>query len=125
MATQEDVRRIAMALPGVLESEEHFAFSVMVKGKPKGIIWLWNERVDPKKPKVPNPGVLAIRTANLSAKEMLLGSDSKKFFTEDHYNGYPAILVRLEEVTPEDLEDLILEAWRTKAPKELLGRLES
>lgn len=114
-----------MALPGVLESEEHFAFSVMVKGKPKGIIWLWNERVDPKKPKVPNPGVLAIRTANLSAKEMLLGSDSKKFFTEDHYNGYPAILVRLEEVTPEDLEDLILEAWRTKAPKELLGRLES
>jgi hypothetical protein len=123
MATQADIRRIALALPGVSESQEHFAFSVIVKGKEKGFIWSWNEKVGPKKPKVPNPNVLAVRVANLTAKEMLLGSDSKKFFTEDHYNGFPAILVRLEEVTSEDLEDLILEAWKTKAPKELLAQL--
>ena len=73
-----------------------------------------------RSPKVPNPDVLAVRVANLTAKEILLGSDSKKFFTEDHYNGFPAILVRLEEVTSEDLEDLILEAWRTKCEKSLL-----
>ena len=79
----------------------------------------------PKKPKVPNPDVLAVRVASLSAKDILLGSDSTKFFTEDHYNGFPAILVRLEEVTPEELEDLILEAWRCLAPKELLERAES
>jgi hypothetical protein len=123
MATQENVRRIALALPGVSESDEHFAFTVPVKGKEKGFIWSWNERVHPKKPKVPNPDVLAVRVASLSAKEVLLSSDSVKFFTEDHYNGFPAILVRLPEVSVEDLEDLILEAWRTKAPKELVDQL--
>jgi hypothetical protein len=98
MADQDDVRRIAMALPEVRESEDRFAFSVLNKGKEKGIAWVWQERVDPKKARVPQPAVLAVRVANSAEKESLLAADEEKFFTEPHYNGFPAILVRLAAI---------------------------
>lgn len=85
----------------------------------KGFCWSWAERVDPKKARVVNDDVLAVSVPNLEAKEVLLASDPVKFFTEPHYNGYPAVLVRLEAIPTEELEDLLLEAWRTKAPKAL------
>ena len=66
MATQADVRRIALALPNVEEAP-----------------------------------------------------DSKKFFTEAHYDGYPAVHVRLAEVTAKELKPLLAEAWQIQAPKEL------
>jgi hypothetical protein len=118
MATQDEVRRIAMALPDVSGSDERVAFSVRNKGKEKGIAWVWMERIHPKKARVPNPEVLAIRVADLSEKEMLLASDDgSKFFTEPHYNGYPAILVRLDAIDIDELEELITDAWCCQAPK--------
>ena len=109
-----------MSLPGVEEGTERFAFSVWNRGKAKGFIWVWMERVDPKKPRIPNDGVLAVRVANLAQKDLILASNSKKFFTEPHYNGFPAILVRLDEVDVGDLEVLVPEAWRCVAPKQLV-----
>jgi hypothetical protein len=119
MATQADVRRIAMSLPGAEEGTDRFAFSVMNKGKSKGFAWVWLERLEPKKARVPNPGVLAVRVANNAQKDLILASDTRKFFTEPHYNGYPAVLVRLKEVTVADLRVLLEEGWRCQAPKEL------
>ena len=52
MANQADVRRVALSLPGVTEGEDRFGFSVLNKGKHKGLAWSWAERVDPKKPRV-------------------------------------------------------------------------
>ncbi len=49
-----------------------FAFSVRNKGKPKGFVWVWMERVHPKKARVPQPKVIAARVANLDEKEILL-----------------------------------------------------
>jgi hypothetical protein len=121
MATQADVRRIALALPEVEEASERFAFSVRNKGKSKGFAWVWMERVDPKKPRIANPAVLAVRVANLSQKEVVLASNSAKFFTEAHYNGFPAVLVRLAEATAADLKTLIADAWASQAPKELIA----
>jgi hypothetical protein len=69
MADQKDVRRIALSLPEVREAENRFAFTVENNGKQKGFAWVWLERVEPKKPRVP------------------------------HYNGFPAVLVRLPKVT--------------------------
>jgi hypothetical protein len=89
MATQADVRRIALSFPGAVEVKGRFAFEVLNKGKLKGFVWVWNQRVEPKKPKVPNPGVIAVRVANLGQKDLLLAADPVKFFTEPHYNGYP------------------------------------
>lgn len=120
MATQDDVRRICAKLPGATEGQGQFGFSVEVKGKYKGFLWSWSERVHPKKARVINDSVLAIIVPNLTAKEVLLESDSEKFFTEPHYNGFPAVLVRLAAIEPHELEDLIIEAWRAKAPPALL-----
>lgn len=111
-----------MALPGAQEGTDRFAFYVMDKGKPKGFAWVWHERLDPKKPRVPNPGVLAIRVANNAQKDLILSSDKRKFLTEPHYNGFPAVLVRLKEVTVADLRVLLEEAWRCRAPKSLTAR---
>lgn len=119
MATQADVRRIALSLPGVEEDKDRFAFSVRVKDKPKGIAWVWLERIHPKKGRVPQPRVLAIRTASLDDKEFLLAMDTEKFFTEPHYNGYPAVMVRLAAIRVSELRPLIEEAWRCTAPAQL------
>jgi hypothetical protein len=119
MATQADVRRIALSLPETEESDTRFAFSVKNKDKRKGFVWVWMERIDPKKARVPQPKVIAVRTASLDDKEFLLGLDSEKFFTEPHYNGFPAILVRLAAVSARELRPLITEAWRSQAPKGL------
>ena len=120
MATQADVRRIALALPGVEEASDHFAFSVPGKPKPKGIAWVWKERVEPKKPRVPNPKFLAVRVANLAEKDLIIATEPAKYFTEPHYNGFPAVLVRLEAVTVADLRPLLEEAWRCLAPASLV-----
>jgi len=121
LATRADVRKIALALPETEEAEGHFAFSVRNKGKLKGFAWVWMERVVPKKPRVANPAVLAVRVPNLGHKDALLAAEPKKFFTEPHYNGFPAILVRLSEVKVGELRTLLEEAWRCMAPPDLLS----
>ena len=123
MATQSHVRRIALSLPGTEEDPNHFAFSVRNKGKLKGFVWVWLERVVPKKPRVPQPKVIAVRVASLDDKDFLLSLDPVKFFTEPHYNGFPAVLVRLPAVSAGELRPIITEAWRCQAPKELLARM--
>ena len=87
MASQEDVRRIALALPETSEAADRFAFSVRNKGKQKGFVWAWNERVEPKRPRIPRPDVVAIRVVDQVDKEALLAADARTFFTEPHHNG--------------------------------------
>ena len=120
MADQDVVRRIALSLPETTEGEDRFAFSVNNRGKQKGFVWVWRERIEPKKPRVPQPEVIAIRVADQSDKESLLASDKDKFFIEPHYNGYPAVLVRLPAIDEGELEELITDAWRCQAPKALV-----
>jgi len=116
MADQEDVRRIALSLPGAREAAEGFAFSVERDGKQKGFVWAWNQRQQPRKPKVPRPDVLAVRVRDQAEKAMLLAGDPELFFTEPHYNGFPAVLVRLPRATSAQLRKLIGEAFRCVAP---------
>jgi len=120
MADQDDVRRIALSLPETSEAEDHFSFSVHNKGKQKGFVWAWNERIEPKKPRVARTDVVAIRVANRFAKEVLLVLDEEKYFTEPHYNGFPAVLVRLPAIELDELRGLIVDAWRCQAPKALV-----
>ena len=115
MATQDDVRRIALSLPGTEEGVDHFAFSVRSGGKPKGFAWVWLERVKPKAARVPNPAVLAVRVANVAQRDLMLAAEPEKFFTEPHYNGFPAVLVRLAAVSVADLEMLLAEGWRCQS----------
>ena len=116
MATQADVRRIAMALPETAE-DGGFHFSVA----DKGFAWPWMERLDPKRARVPNPAVLAVRVAHESEKETLIEMDPAVFFTEPHYDGYAAILVRLPVIELDLLEVVLADGWRSRAPKRLLA----
>jgi hypothetical protein len=126
VANQSDVRRIALALPDVTEEADHpFAFAVRAGKKDKGFVWAWAERVTPGKPRVHNLDVLAVRVPNLGEKEMLLASDPDKFFTEPHYNGFPAVLVRLAAVDVDELAELITDAWRCLAPKKLVNEYDA
>ena len=110
MASQRDVRRIALSLPGTVESADDFAFAVVVKGKHKGFAWTWKERVEPRKPRVANPAVLAVRVADDDEKAALIAADPAAFFTEPHYDGFPAVLVRLAEVDSKELRELLTDA---------------
>lgn len=114
MVTHDDIRRIALALPGAVEEGgAQFAIGVPVKGKVKGFVWAWLERVHPKKARVPSDAVVAVRVSDLVEKDLLINSEPSKYFTEPHYNGYPAVLVRLAEVSTEDMEALLRTGWRS------------
>jgi hypothetical protein len=117
MATPADVRRIALSLPETEETDGHFAFSVMAKGKPKGFAWVWMERVDPRKARVANPAVLAIRVASVGERDAMVSAEPRKFFTEPHYADFPAVLVMLAEVSVADLRVLLSEGWRCQAKR--------
>jgi hypothetical protein len=125
MATQADVRHLAMKLPEVTEGEDHFAFSVKSGTKEKGFAWVWLERIEPKQARVPQPDVLAVRVANEAEKEMLVAADPEKYFTEPHYNGFPAVLVRLAAVDVDELEELLIDGWRCQAPRRLVQELDA
>ena len=104
MATQDDVRRIAL-----------------VAGK--AFAWRWLEVVDPRRRRVPNDAVIAARLAHEFEKATLIDMNPAVFFTEPHYDGYPAILVRLAALDVSLLEMVLTDAWRSRAPKRLLAEL--
>jgi hypothetical protein len=124
MADLIDLQRIALSFPETIQEEGRIAYAVMNKGKPKGFAWVWLERIDPKKARVPNPDVIAIRVRNNLEKEMLIEAAPTKFFTEPHYNGFPAILVRLAVVDVAELEALLRNGWRCQAPSALVASFD-
>ncbi len=125
MASQEDVRRIALSLPETDQVEKGFAFGVLNRGKSKGFAWVWQERATPKQPRRPNPEVIVLRVADEAEKQMLIATDPEKFFTEPHYNHYPAILVRLPAIDVEELTEMITDAWRCLAPENLVNAFDT
>lgn len=124
VADQNDVRRIALSLPGTSESPDSFGFTVEHRGRAKGFVWAWRERVDPRRPKVPRADVIAVRVVSLCEKEALLAA-GEPYFTEPHYDGYPAVLVRLPLIGVDELEEVITDAWRCQAPKGLVAAWEA
>lgn len=88
-------------------------------------MWVWNERVEPMKPRVPREDLIAVRVAGAADKEALLAADPEEFFTEPHYDGFPAVLVRLDAVSLDELEELITEAWLAQAPRDLVTEFEA
>jgi hypothetical protein len=121
MADAATVRRLALALPEVVETSrggDHIAFEV-VGGK--GLVWTFMLRVHPKKARIPDPTAVAIRCP-IERREMLNDAAPDRFFPDDHYRGYPAVLVRLAAIEEDELAGLLKDAWRLSAPKKLLER---
>ena len=106
-------------LPEAIEGPVELRFTV--RGKP--LTWVWQERKGGRG-RVPNLDVLAVRVSGEARKEDLLALDAGIFFTEAHYDGYPAILVRLASIDVELLGELVRDAWRIQAPKALVRSWE-
>lgn len=107
MATESDLRRIALALPGT--SEELWYGTPGYKVADRGFLRRRSEA----------EGGWVVFVADLGEKQALLESDPRTFFTVPHYDGLPCVLLRLAEVGLEELTELVTESWRLKAPVRL------
>ena len=118
----DDVRRIALSLPGATQDGEKIRF--LVDGG-KAFAWTWKKRVEPKKARVEQLDVFAVRVSGEEEKRALIAADPGKFFTEPHYNGYPAVLVRLDAIESDELAELLTDAWRCAAPRRLVAEFDA
>jgi len=110
MITPDQVRRIALSFDDTVDDSKGDALAFSSPGK-KQFAWTFLERVHPKKARVPRPDVLAVRCP-IGRKEILLEVAPDLYFDDDHYRGYPAILVRLEVIAEDELTALLKDAWR-------------
>jgi len=119
MATWRDVRRFALALPGVSEGTTFGGNRAWTVNK-KLVVWerpLRSSDLRALGDDAPEGPILGARTADLEMKDVLLQADPDVFFTTPHFDGYPAVLIRLGAITPNDLKDVIVEAWLGRAQK--------
>ena len=109
MATWDDVRRLALALPEAEESTTYKKPAFKVAGKN----FAWE-----------SPHVRGALALNCDAGELPLMIEARPemFFTTPHYDGYPTVLVNLKKIRVQELRELIHESWRIKAPKTVLRK---
>lgn len=126
MASLEAVRRLAMALPG---SEERTSRGLL-QWRVGGRLFVWERplrarEVEELGAAAPGGPILGARVEHLIAKEALLADDPRVFFTTSHFDGNASVLVRLEQISADDLEEIVSEAWFARAPPKLLAEAEA
>jgi hypothetical protein len=105
------VRRIALALPGVEEGLSYGTPGFRVRGKFLARLW-------------EDGDVLVVKCGD-TERDFRIQADPETFFVTEHYRGYPTVLVRLARVRPDELRDVLAEAWRRAAPKRLVDEYEA
>ena len=111
MPTWDDVVAIGSRFPGVEASTSYGTPSLKVRGH-----FMCRLRTD--------PDALVIRVSDMGEREALLQGQPDAFFSTPHYDGHPYVLVRLEAVDPDELAELVEEAWRIRAPKRLVSQYD-
>jgi len=115
MADEDDVRRLALSLPGVEEIDSD-GFDFRVGGK--GFVWSYPERT-PGKPRVIRTDIAVLFVGDEAEKQALLLGEPGIFFTTPGYDGWPLVMLRLAEVGVARLTELVVDAWRMRAPQPL------
>jgi hypothetical protein len=110
MADWDTVRELALVFPGAEEDTSHSQPAFRVRGK----LFVW---MSPHE-----QGALCVRV-DPDEKDFLLASNPDAYFTTSHYEGYPAVLVRLERIDRAELAERIEDAWLLRAPKRLVDEL--
>ncbi|HEX5713349.1 MAG TPA: MmcQ/YjbR family DNA-binding protein [Solirubrobacterales bacterium] len=126
MANWDDVRRIALALPEVSEGTSYGNAAWKVRKK----TFAWERPLREKELRelgegAPDGEVLGVWVEDLGVKEALIADDCGHFFTTPHFDGYAAVLVKLDEIGTAELRELIAEAWLGKAPVRLAREYEA
>lgn len=111
MVTEEDVRRVALALPATTEKPSYGTPGFRVKDR------LFARIRD-------EGDLLVIWVADLEEKEAMLAAEPATFTTTPHYDGHPMVLVRMGAVEVDELRELLTDAWRVRAPKRLVAELD-
>jgi hypothetical protein len=115
MATADDVRRLALALPHVEEIDSD-GFDFRVAGS--GFVWSYPERREGK-PRLIRTDIAVLYVGDEAEKQALLLGEPEIFFTAPEYNHWPLVLLRLAVVDIERLAELVTDAWRMRAPERL------
>ena len=119
VADAEDVRRIALALPDVTEIDsDGFDFRVANKG----FIWSYPERRPGEKRRI-RIDIAVLYVGDEAEKQALLLGEPDIFFTTPSYDGWPLVMLRLEEVDVDRLTELVTDGWQMRAPPESAGEL--
>jgi hypothetical protein len=115
MADADDVRRIALALPQVVEIDsDGFDFRVA----DKGFVWSYPER-EPGKRRVIRTDIAVLFVGDEAEKQALLLGEPELFFSTPGYDGFPLVMLRLAQVEVDRLRELVTDAWRMRAPEGL------
>lgn len=117
MADWDDVRRLALALPGTAEGFSHANAAWRVHGK----LFAWERPLRPADLRAlgdaaPDGPILGVRVEHELAKHALIATDPEVFFTTPHFDGYAAVLVALAAIEPTELAEVITESWLIQAP---------
>jgi hypothetical protein len=118
----EEVARMASALPEVTEGERHGHRTWFVRGK----AFAWERafsKADIRRfgdAPVPKGPILAVVVEDLGEKEAVLAAQPTAFFSIPHFDGYAAVLIRLEKVTKRALRDALQDGWLACAPPALI-----
>ncbi|HET6214489.1 MAG TPA: hypothetical protein VFE14_16605 [Micromonosporaceae bacterium] len=121
MADADDVRRLALALPHVLEIDsDGFDFRVA----DKGFVWSYPERI-PGKRRVIRTDIAVLYVGDEAEKQALLLGEPEVFFTTPGYDGFPLVMLRLVQVDVDRLRELVTDAWRMRAPDALVRDLDN
>jgi hypothetical protein len=113
MADEDDVRRLALALPGVEEIESE-GFDFRVAGK--GFVWSYPQR-SPGKPREIRTDIAVLYVGDEAEKQALLLGEPEVFFTTAGYDGLPLVMLRLAAVDVKRLGELVTDAWRMRSPE--------
>ncbi|HWH92829.1 MAG TPA: MmcQ/YjbR family DNA-binding protein [Baekduia sp.] len=121
MATWDDVRALALALPETTEAISREQRHWRVKDK----LFVWERPLRKSDlaalgDAAPDGPILGARVEHEGAKRALIETDPDIYFTTPHFDGYPAILVRLDAIAADELAEVITEAWLNRAPKRLV-----
>jgi hypothetical protein len=117
MADADDVRRLALALPGVEEIDSD-GFDFRVGGK--GFVWSYPER-RAGQPRVIRTDIAVLYVGDEAEKQALLLGEPQLFFTAPGYGDWPLVMLRLPEVDVGRLTELVTDAWRMRAPADIAG----
>jgi hypothetical protein len=123
MVTLDEVARLALVLPDVVEGERYGTRAWSVSGK----VFAWERpfsKADIKRfgaAAPPDGPIVAVRVDDLGEKEAVLAAGTKGVFTIPHFDGYAAVLVQLQAVPKTALRELLVDGWLSCAPKALAG----
>jgi hypothetical protein len=110
MADADDVRRLALSLPHVVEIDsDGFDFRV----NDKGFVWSYPERI-PGHRRVIRSDIAVLYVGDEAEKQALVLGEPERFFTTPAYDGLPLVMLWLEKVDVDRLTELVTDAWHMR-----------